>query len=214
MYIFLDESYNLKDRTKPQFVSINGFRAPEVTPLWKRWKAMRLPYVGKARIHATDRLFEPLRKKCLKYLASHPDTTLLSAMQEIKMIPMKGETTYYSKDGLLFDNVYADLIKELLKSSHPYAYKEVHVTIDSTKQKRNILGKQQLRKNVLAFLKNQYPNTLASFEVQPSTSNILLEIADFISNSFYRKYIGHDMPMLDQMKGRTVALKNPLKERG
>ena len=85
MYIFLDESYNLKDRTKPQFISINGFMVLDVHKLWKRWKEYRLPFVGKARIHAPDRLFEPLRMKCLKLFNAYPDTMLLTAMQEIKM---------------------------------------------------------------------------------------------------------------------------------
>ena len=68
MHIFLDESYNLKDRTKPQFVSINGFKTIDVQKLWKRWKNYRIPFVGKSRIHASDRLFEPLRAKCLKLI--------------------------------------------------------------------------------------------------------------------------------------------------
>jgi|SRR3989338_5238502 len=120
MFIFLDESYNLKDRTLPQFISINGFRVVDVTKVWKRWKEYRLPFVGKARIHGTDRLFEPLRAKCFKLLANQPDITLLSVMQEIKLIPPKGDMVYYDKDGkLLFDNVYAETCSKPCSKNYP-----------------------------------------------------------------------------------------------
>jgi len=211
MYIFLDESYNLKDRTKPQLISISGFMVPDVKPLWKRWKALRLPFVGKARIHASDRLFEPLRDKCLKSIVQHPEVILLTAVQAIGLIPPKGKTVYYGKGGkLIFDNVYADMLKALLQESHPRAYKEVRITTDSRKHKHSAIGKEQFRKNILAFLKNWYPNTPASFKTQSSTTNILLEIADFVSNSFYKQYMGQRMPLLEQFEGKTIKLKNPL----
>jgi len=184
-------------------------------PLRKRWRAMRLPFVGKSRIHGSDRLFDPLRKKLLNHISKQPNITLLAARQDINLIPPKGETVYYGKGGkLIFDNVYADLLKELLKEIHPRAYKEIHIIIDSRKHKNSVLGKEQFRKNILAFLKNRYPNTSVRFEQQASTTNILLEIADFISNSFYKLYTEQDVPLLKRLEGKTVQLKNPLKERG
>ena len=212
MYIFLDESYNLKDRTKPQFISINGFMVLDVHKLWKRWKECRLPFVGKARIHAPDRLFEPLRAKCLKLFNSQPDAILLTAMQEIKMIPVEKNAVYYGKGGkLLFDNVYANILKELLKEMNLHAYKEVSLVIDSRKHKHGILGKKQFQKNIKYFLKNWYPNTISNFDMQLSSSNTLLEIADFISNSFYRQYLGQEILSLEHLKGKTLKLKNPLR---
>lgn len=212
MHIFLDESYNLSDRSKPQFISVNGFMVLDTKPLHKRWKAMRLPFVGKARIHGSDRLFEPLRKKLFHHISRQPDIRLLTVRQDINHIPPKRETaTYYGKDGkLIFDNVYAGALKELLKEIHPEAYKEIHITIDSRKHKNSALGKEQFRKNILAFFKNWYPNTPVRFEAQSSTSNILLEIADFVSNTFYKHYVGEDT-VFEKLKGKTIPLKNPLK---
>lgn len=212
MYIFLDESYNLKDRTKPQFISINGFQAIDVKRLWKRWKTYRLPFIGKSRIHASDKLFEALRIKCLKLIGNQPDIKLLTVFQEIALIPVRGELTYYGKDGqLLFDNVYADMLKVLLKESYVHAYKELYITVDSRKHRHGTLGKMQFQKNIVFFLKNWYPNTIVHFEMQPSYSNILLEIADFISNSFYKQYIGQEIEALEQLKDKTLAMKNPMK---
>ncbi|MBI2551818.1 DUF3800 domain-containing protein [Candidatus Uhrbacteria bacterium] len=212
MYLYLDESYNLKDRTKPQFISINGFQTVDVKKLWRRWKAYRLPFVGKSRIHAADRLFEPLRTKLLKFIYNQPDIKLLTVMQEISLIPASGEIEYYGKEEqLLFDKVYADMLKALFKASHIQAYKKVYITVDSRKHQHGVLSKVQFHKNILSFLKNWYPNTIVHFEMQPSYSNILLEIADFISNSFYRQYIGQEMKLLEPLKGRTLIMKNPLK---
>lgn len=212
MYIYLDESYNLKDRDKPQFISINGFQTVDVKRIWKRWRSYRLPFIGKSRIHASDRLFEPLRIKCLKFLGNQPDVKLLTVIQDVALIPVKSKTIYYGKGGqLLFDNVYADMLKALLKESHVHAYNELYIIIDGRKHKHGVLGKMQFQKNIMSFLKNWYPNTAVHFEMQPSHSNILLEIADFISNSFYKQYIGQAMELLRQMEGKTLAMKNPLK---
>ncbi len=77
MYIYLDESYNLKDREKKQFISINGFAVLDERSLFKKWKEYRYPFTGRRRIHATDSAFNKLRLKTLK-LIGRPDLTLLS----------------------------------------------------------------------------------------------------------------------------------------
>lgn len=46
MYIYLDESYNLKDRTKKQFISINGFETTAIKRIWKRWKTYRSDFIS------------------------------------------------------------------------------------------------------------------------------------------------------------------------
>ena len=80
MYIYLDESYNLKDREKKQFVSINGFAVLHERSLFKKWKECRYSFAGKRRIHAVDSAFNKLRLKTLK-LIGRPDLTLLSVFQ-------------------------------------------------------------------------------------------------------------------------------------
>ena len=132
-------------------------------------------------------------------------------LQEIRMIPVKGNVAYYGKEGrLLFDNVYANILKELLKEMNLHAYKEVYITIDSRKRKCGTLGKKQFQNNIKHFLKNWYPNTVNNFDMQPSASNILLEAADFISNFFYRQYLGQEILLLKSLEGKTLKLKNPL----
>jgi len=211
MYIFLDESYNLKDRTKPQFISINGFKTTTVKRLWKRWRVYRRGFVSKARIHATDKRFEPLREKCFSLIRS-PDTTLLTAFQTIREIPVGKDSPYYRKDKLNFEKVYEDLLKSLLDKLSLQEYKKVIITIDSKKHKGGILGKRKFQENILSYLKQYYPNTIFQFRLKPSSSDILIEIADFISNTFYKQYIGQKIPSLEKLKTNTIRIKNPLRK--
>lgn len=135
MYIFLDESYNLKDRTKPQFISINGFKTLEVKKVWKHWKRYRKGFVGKARIHAVDRKFKPLREKAFRLL-SLSNSRLLTVFQLIQEIPAKKFTNYYRKGKLNFEKVYEDVLKALLAKLNLQEYRKVTIIIDSQKHKK------------------------------------------------------------------------------
>jgi len=35
-------------------------------------------------------------------------------------------------------------------------------------------------------------------------------VADFVSNSFYKQYLGYKMEALDGLKSKTIQIKNPL----
>jgi len=212
MYIFLDESYNLKNRSKLQFISINGFKVINVKKIWKRWKIYRRKFISKARIHATDKRFEPLREKSLSLIYSSPDTTLLTIFQIIQEIPVGKTSPYYKKGKLDFEKAYEDILKALLDKLNLQEYKKVVINIDSRKHKEGILGKKNFQENILFYLKQCYPNTMFRFEILPSSSNILLEIADFISNTFYKQYTGEEIKSLEKLKVKTIRIKNPLGE--
>ncbi|MBU4338137.1 DUF3800 domain-containing protein [Patescibacteria group bacterium] len=210
MYIFLDESYNLKDRTKLQFVSINGFETTAIKRIWKRWKTYRCEFVSKARIHATDRRFDLLREKALNLLYNSPESNLLTVFQVIQEIPVDKNSLYFKKGKLNFEAIYEDILKALLNRLNLQEYKKVVISIDSRKHKNGILGKSQFRENILAYLKSRFPNTFFQFDILPSSSNILLEVADFISNTFYKQYVGQKNEVLEKLKIKTIQIKNPL----
>ncbi len=211
MYIFLDESYNLRDRTKPQFINISGFKTADIKQIWKHWKIYRWRFIDKNRIHATDKKFESLREKSLN-LIYQPDTTLLTVFQIIQEIPTSKSASYYKKEKLNFDKVYGDMLKVLFDKLNLREYKKVIITIDSRKHRGGILGKRKFQENILFYLKECYPNTIFDFEMQPSCSNILLEVADFISNTFYKKYTGREIELLKKLKFKTIEIKNPLRK--
>lgn len=210
MYIFLDESYNLKDRSKVQFISINGFETTGPKRIWKRWKLYRRRFISKARIHATDKRFEPLREKSLDLIYSLPDATFLTVFQTLQEIPADKDSPYYRKGKLDFEKVYEDIFKTLLDKLNLQEYKRVVINIESRKHKGGILGKKRFQENILSYLKQCYPNTIFHFEILPSSSNILIEVADFVSNTFYRAHIGQKIKSLEKLKVKSIEIKNPL----
>jgi len=114
MYIFLDESYNLQNRNKKQFISINGFSVLDEKRLFKRWNEYRKPFAKtKRRIHAKEKFFNELRLKALK-LIKRNDLTLLSVFQVAQEIPFKQNDFYFYKGKLNFDKLYFDLVIKLL----------------------------------------------------------------------------------------------------
>ena len=210
MYIYLDESYNLKDRNKKQFISINGFAVLDERSLFKKWKECRYSFVGKRRIHANDSVFNDLRLKTLK-LIGRSDLTLLSVFQIVQEIPFEKEKDYFHKNKLNFDKIYFDLLKVLFGKLKLEEYKSIKIIVDSRKHKGGLLAKETFKKEIKIFLKEKYPETKTEFKIQPSTTDILLEFADFISNIFYRAYTKNDKKFFENLKFKMVQIKNPLK---
>lgn len=210
MYIYLDESYNLKDRTKPQFISISGFKTTAVKQIWRKWKLYRRKFISKNRIHATDRRFEPLREKALDLIYSSPETTSLTVLQIVQEISGVKNSLYYKKNRLNFEKIYEDMLKALLNKLDLQEYKKVVINVDSRRHKGGVLGKKIFQENILFYLRECYPNTIFRLDILPSSSNILLEVADFISNTFYKKYSGQKVNSLKRLEIKTIAIKNPL----
>lgn len=210
MYIFLDESYNLKNRTKPQFISINGFAVLDERSLFKKWKEYRSPFIGKRRIHAKDSTFNKLRIRVLE-LFGRPDLTLLIVFQLIKKVPFQKEKGYFTKNKLNFDKIYSDLLKLLLLKLKLEEYKNIKIIVDSRKYKGGFLAKETFRKEIESFLKKRYLQTRIELKLQPSSTDILLEFADFISNIFYRAYVKEDTGFFENLQFKIIQIKNPLK---
>lgn len=209
MYIFLDESYNLKDRNKKQFISINGFSVLNEKSLFKRWNAYRRPFAkNKRRIHAKERFFDELRLKALK-LIEKSDLSLLSVFQVAQEIPVNKD--YFYKGKLDFDKLYLDLVIKLFKELNLQEYRRVVITVDNRKHKGGALGKNIFKRKILDFLESEYKNIEFVFVFQPSSANVLLELADFVSNIFYREYIQDNEKFFKDLKFKITQLKNPLK---
>lgn len=211
MFIYLDESYNLKDRSKKQFISINGFMVLDERNLFKRWKDYRQPFTAKKRrIHASDKMFDKLRIKVLKIIGK-PDLTLLSSFQILQEISFKKNGIYFHKGKLNFDKIYLDLMMELFKKLNLEKCKKVKIIIDSRKHKGGILSKKNFEREIVNFLQTEYKQVKFEFKTQPSSTDILLELADFISNIFYRAYVKDDEQFFEGLRFRIIQIKNPLK---
>ena len=212
MFIYLDESYNLRDRNKKQFISINGFMALDIAKIRKRWQQARKPFAnGKRRIHANDNRFNLLRQKAVEIIRTHP-VYLITAFQEIQRIPFHRDKKYFTKNKLNFEKVYTDLCKQLLFSLKLDEYKRIVITIDNRKNKASLLGKNKFRAEIFKGIKIIYPDlNVEKPRLIPSSSDVLLELADFISNIFYRDYLDNEKGILSELRIKIIQIKNPLK---
>ena len=206
MNIYLDESYNLQKSKDKMFISINGFSVLKADRLRKRWKHVRKPFTKhKRRIHATDPYFEELRTKSISLLNSS-DVTILSVFQLIQEIPHD----YFNKHKMNFDEVYTELLKKLFKELSLQEYKTVKIVIDSRKHPGGVSGEKLFQQNMDKFLKNEFSGTHCSFLPTPSYLDILVELADFVSNTFYKAYQQDENEIFNQLGFKLIQIKNPL----
>ena len=206
MNIYLDESYNLQKDKGKTFISINGFAVLDDQILRKRWKMIRKDYTKfKRRIHATDTRFEKLREKSIKLLGRH-DVSILSVFQ----LTQEVSHDYFDKGGIKFDSIYANLLKKLFTEMSLGEYKKVKIIIDARKHKGGRLGEKKFQKNIDSFLLNEFSSTNCIYKTTPSYLDILVELADFISNTFYKEYQNDSNHIFKDIGFRLIQIKNPL----
>ena len=206
MNIYLDESYNLQKSKGKMFISINGFSVLKADRLRKRWKHVRRPFTKhKRRIHATDPYFEELRVKSISLLNAS-DVTILSVFQLVQEIPYD----YFDKNDLNFDKIYAELLKMLFKELSLHEYRRVRIVIDSRKHPGGVSGAELFQRNIDDFLKNEFSGTHCSFLPTPSYLDILVELADFVSNTFYKAYHQDEKILFNKLGSKLIQIKNPL----
>lgn len=188
------------------FISINGFSVLKTDVLRKRWKHIRKSFTKhKRRIHATDPFFDELRTKSISLLNS-ADVDILSVFQLVQEIPYE----YFDKHGLNFDSIYAELLKTLFKRLSLQEYKQVKIIIDSRKHPGGVSGAKLFQQDMDGFLQNEFAGTKCSFLPTPSYLDILVELADFVSNTFYRAYQQEELAIFNQLGFKLIQIKNPL----
>lgn len=188
------------------FISINGFSVLKADRLRKRWKNVRKPFTKhKRRIHATDPYFEELRTKSISLLNSS-NVTIISVFQLVQEIPYD----YFDKQKLDFDKIYAELLKMLFRELSLQEYKRVRIVIDSRKHHGGVSGEKLFQQNIDNFLKNEFSGTHCSFLPMPSYLDILVELADFVSNTFYKEYRNDSNHAFEDIGFRLIQIKNPL----
>ncbi|MFA5127658.1 MAG: DUF3800 domain-containing protein [Patescibacteria group bacterium] len=206
MNIYLDESYNLQKNKGKMFISINGFAVLDDKVLRKRWKIVRKDYLKmKRRIHATDSRFEDLRGKSIKMLGRH-DVNILSIFQLTQEI----SHDYFDTNGIRFDTVYTSLLKKLFTDLSLGEYKQARIVMDARKHKGGILGEIIFQKTIEGFLSDKFPSTRCVLKLTPSYADILIELADFVSNTFYKEYQQDSEHIFKKLGFRLIQIKNPL----
>ena len=133
------------------------------------------------------------------------DINIISVFQLSKTIPYN-----YFEDKIRFDQVYAELLKKLFDELSFDEFKQVKIVIDSRKIKGGVLGEKKFRKDIEDFLSNKFPTTCCEFKPTPSYFDVLLELADFVSNTFYKEYQQDSDHIFEKLGFRLIQIKNPL----
>lgn len=205
MNVYLDESYNLQRNRGKVFISINGFAVLNDKLLRKRWKQVRKKFVGKRRIHATDSSFVGLRAKSIKLLGSH-DVAVLSVFQLIQELPAP---EYFTTEGCDFEKVYIALIQSLLLKLSLNEYRRIRVLIDARSHTGGKLGGKKFQIAIEEFLGKKFEGNFV-FKRVPSSMDVLVELADFVSNIFYRAYQAGQTDIFTELGFKLIQIKNPL----
>ena len=138
------------------------------------------------------------------------DLNIVSVFQVLQEIPF--DKKYWNKNKINFDKIYLDLIKSLIKKLNLKEYRQVKVNIDNRKYNYGALGKRMFKKKITDFAGDNYPDLQFKVSLQPSNTDILIELADFMSSIFYRAYIENDSEFFNKYKYKIIQLKNPLQK--
>lgn len=206
MNIYLDESYNLQKKRGKMFISINGFAVLNDKILRKRWKEARKEFVGKRRIHATDTRFAKLREESIRLLGRF-DLTILSVFQLVYELPPQ---KYFASERMNFETVYFDLVKALLVKLSINEYRRVRIVVDARKHKGGILAQKKFYDDLTKYFMANFQNTICSFHETPSFMDVLVELADFVSNIFYREFQHDELDVFSKFGFKIIQIKNPL----
>lgn len=114
MYIYLDETFNLKKGSKNQFLAIAGYSTNNPRDLAKKLiqiKKSKLPNrLSDTEIKSSDRISDKLIKPFLFQQIKQSDVSIYCNLQNKNKLPAK----YYHKDTLNYDRLYLDLLHDLL----------------------------------------------------------------------------------------------------
>ena len=184
MYIFLDETFQLKRGAQNQFLVIAGFATSDparIAKVFNRIKKHTLPKKLSTReIKSTnpvaDRAFKP---KLFQQLQSE-DVQIYAITQ------LKNQLShdYFAKDRLLYDKLYLDLLKILLVNEWDYHDEKVIITTMDTYRPKFIT-----RGDIISTLQSELTKkyTDKQFRIQFQTSELLnLQPADQICGVFYQ----------------------------
>lgn len=89
-------------------------------------------------------------------------------------------------------------------------YKNVKIIIDSRKHLGGALGAYRFQHEIEQFLKKEFSGTHCLFLPTPSYLDILVELADFVSNTFYKSYQKNDQDIFNKLEHKLIQIKNPL----
>ncbi|HEX9722450.1 MAG TPA: DUF3800 domain-containing protein [Candidatus Paceibacterota bacterium] len=184
MYIYLDESFQLKRGTENQFLIIAGFATSDPARIAKVFNRIKKHTLPKKLITREIKSTNPLADRAFKpklFRELQAEDVQIYAITQIKhQLPHD----YFAKDQLLYDKLYLDLLKILLVNEWDYHDEEIVVTTMDTYRPR-LLKRGDIISVLQSELAQKYPDK--HFRIQFQTSELLnLQLADHICGVFYQ----------------------------
>lgn len=84
------------------------------------------------------------------------------------------------------------------------------IVIDARKHKTGKLGEKKFQAEMEEFLKQQFVGTDSEFKTVPSYHDILVELANFVSNTFYKEYQVGSEHIFKKVGLSFIKIENPL----
>ncbi len=185
MYIYLDESFNLKKGEKNQFLIIAGFATQnpkKIAQIYKRIKKHTLP---KKLVNQEIKSTNPVGNRALKpRLFSELNKT---DIQIYAIYQLKNQLSrhYFHKEKLLYDKLYTDLLSYLLLNEWSYFDdKIVIVTMDSFSSSK--IKKGDIINSLKEKLENKYSGKKFFISFEDSAKFLTLQLADHFCGVFYQ----------------------------
>lgn len=184
MYVFLDESFQLKTGTENQFLTIAGFstNSPKrIAKIVNRIKKHTLPKkLREQEIKSTNPVADRAFKPKLFQTLNDEDVQIYAITQLKNQLP----PDYFHKGTLIYDKLYLDLLKILLVREWDYRDDQIVITTLDTYRPKSV-KRGDIINALHISLKNQYPEK--HFRIQFHTSELLtLQLADQICGIFYQ----------------------------
>lgn len=117
---------------------------------------------------------------------------------------------YFSKEGkLLFESVYLEMLKALFIKLTLQENTNIRIVIEARKIKGGVAASKNFNSQIKDYLKSIYKNMKIEFLVTPSTKDILLELADIVSNTFYKEYRADNTNFFKDLDIKLIQIKKP-----
>jgi len=209
MYIYLDETFNLKKGSKNQFLAIAGFSPSKPKDLAKRFntlKRLKLPRSYRnIEVKSTDRITNKSFKPTLLKQIAQRDIEIYCNIQFKNQLPLK----YFRQNKLDYDLLYLDLLTDLLAQRWRYDdNKVIIITLDTFQTKRIDKG------NIIHLLRmdlvKRYPSKHFTIYFETSADYPNLQIADFICGAFSDDILGSSINKALLSSKIIKITKNPL----
>lgn len=214
MYIYLDESGDLR-RSDTKYFIVGTFTVGDsrrIVKAFRKWQKSKFPkkLKGQAEIKFNDpHIDDKLRFKTIKYLAKQ-DIRIFYTFLDLTNVPEN-----FRKDGKVYETglLYTQIVAATFELYLPITENEFKVIRD----RRTLKGvtPAQFKGLVSVHLLPQLPPKVV-FDIQAvdSTSNPLVQVADWVSGALARYYEGKEIgqELYDELKRNIIEEKELFKD--